>query len=278
MDDYTKQNIMVIKGKFAKLLQTVREYLQKTMNEDKIKALRLFILDLFPDISIPNSSDPNEIFEAMRCNRLWSYMNYFPLEQIVKQFCGDNPEMTCEIEKFKKDRAGFQLATKIKEYIPAAKACEQEQLNPVNPDHFTKLSIKLDECVADYSVKYLEELWQSLSWHMQLPPITLLFEIIDRGCIQIVFLIPTKLVPQVIHQAQYSAYLYRQYHIHRVTVGDNCIYDSLVTRTVVRRLSIQEFSIELRYNIMNMYAVNNSVFLCSVFYIPETSHTRGRAH
>ena len=249
VDDYTKQNVMVIQGKFATLLETVRKYLQKKMKKKKMKDLRLFILQLFPDISpdvIPKSSDLNEIFEAMRCNRLWSYMNYFSLEQIVKHFGGDNPEMIAEIEKFKKDRAGFQLATKIKAYILAAKACAHEQLNPVNPKHFTKLSHKLDERVADYSLKYLEELWQSLSFHMQLPPITLLFEIIDSGCIQIVFLIPTKLVPQVIHQAQHSAYFYEMHHRHvrSVTVGDICIYESkyteqgsLVTMAMVRRLS-----------------------------------------
>ena len=260
VDDYTNQNIMVIQGKFANLLQTVRNYLQRKMKEDQIKGdLRQFILQLFPDISsdlIPNTSDLIVLFEAMRNNRLWSYMNYFPLEQIVKKFCGDNPEMTGEIEKFKKDRAGFQLATKIKKYIPAAKACKHEQLNPVNPNHFTKLSHILDECVADYSLNYLEELWQSLSFHMQLPPITIVFEIIDSGSVQIVFLIPTKLVPQVVHQAQYSAYFYKQHRIRRVAVGDNWIYDSLVTVASVRRLgytSIQEFEIGLRY--MNMYAM-----------------------
>ena len=248
MDDYTRQNLMVIQGKFGNLLQIIRKYLQKKLKKKKIKDLRLFILQLFPDISpdlIPKSSDLNEIFEAMRCNRLWSYMNYFSLEQIVKQFGGDNPEIIGEIEKFKKDRAGFQLATKIKAYILAAKACEFEQLNPVNPQHFTKLSHKLDECVADYSLKYLEELWQSLSFHMQLPPIQLLFEIIDSGCIQIVFLIPTKLVPQVIHQAQYSAYFYEIHHRHvrSVTVGDYCIYESkyteqgsLLNLAIVRKL------------------------------------------
>ena len=175
----------------------------------------------------------------------------------MKQFGGDNPEIIGEIEKFKKDRAGFQLATKIKAYILAAKACEFEQLHPVNPRHFTKLSHKLDECVADYSLKYLEELWQSLSFHMQLPPIQLLFEIIDSGCIQIVFLIPTKLVPQVIHQAQYSAYFYEinHRHVRSVTVGDYCIYESkyteqgsLITKVMVRRLSCTPYTrIELRY-------------------------------
>ena len=249
---------MVIQGKFAKLLQIVRKYLQKKMSEDQIKDdLRLFILELFPDISpdlIPNSSNLKEIFEAMRRNRLWNYMNYFSLEQIVKQFCDDNPEMMAEIEKFKKDRAGFQLATKIRAYIPAAKACKHEQLNPVNPDHFTKLSYKLDECVADYSLKYLEELWHSLSFHMQLPPITLLFETIESGCIQIDFLIPTKLVPRVIYQAQYSTYFYRMHHICSVTVGHNCIYeskytekDSLVTMAMVRQLSYTSINLAKVY-------------------------------
>ena len=250
MDESTSQSIVKIQGKFETLFQTVHNYLQKKMKKHKIVDLRLFILELFPDISpdlIPNSSDLNEIFEAMRRNRLWSYMNYFSLEQIVNRFCGDKPEMTHEVEKFKMERAEFQLETKIREYIPAAKAylCKHE-INPLNPDHFSKLSLTLNECAADYSLKYLEELWQSLSFHMQLPPIQLLFDVIDRGSIQIVFLIPARLMPQVIRQAQYSAYFYRMHHIHRITVGDNCacIYESkytekgsAVTTAMVRRLT-----------------------------------------
>ena len=247
MDDTTRQNMVEIQRKFAKLLQMVYDYLQEKMKKDQIKNFRLFILDLFPNISpevIPKSSDLNEIFEAMRCNRLWSYMNYFSLEQIVKNFCSDNPDMIGEIEKFKKDRAEFQCATKIGAYIPAAKAYlrEHEQLNPVNLDVFSKLSLTLEECVADYSLKYLEELWQSLSFHMQLPPIQLLFDVIDRGSIQIVFLIPTKLKHQVIHQAHYSAYFYEMHHKHvrSVTVNNTCIYDRPVAIATVRSLQLYQ--------------------------------------
>ena len=68
--------------------------------------------------------------------------------------------MTSEMEQFKKDRAGFQLATKIRNFIPAAKARLQKdetlsKPHPINPEHFTKLSLKLDECVADYSLDTL---------------------------------------------------------------------------------------------------------------------------
>ena len=255
MDDYTRQSIVEIHEKFENLLRMVCECLQKKMKRRKIKKIRLFILELFSDISpdlIPNSSNLNEIFEAMRRNRLWSYTNYFSLEQIVKQFCGDKPEMTHEVEKFKMERAEFLLETKIKEYIPAAKAylCEHElqQLNPINPGCFTKLSLIVDECDEECTLKYLEELWQSLSFHMQLPPITLLFEIINNGSNPIVFLIPTKLVPQVIHQAQYSAYFYEMHLIRRVTVGDKCIYESKYAEkystfmAMVRRLVIPVYS------------------------------------
>ena len=269
MDNSTKQSIVKIHEKFESLLQTAREYLQKKMKKHKIEDLRLFILELFPDISpdlIPNSSDLNEIFEAMRRNRLWSYMNYFSLEQIVNRFCGGNLEMTHEVEKFKMERAKFQLATKIREYIPAAKAYLREhklqQLNPINPDYFTKLSVIVDGCDEECSLKYLEELWQSLSFHMQLPPITLLFEVISgSGFIQIIFLIPTKLVQQVIHQAQYSAYFYGVHLIRTVTVGDTCIYESKYAEkcstfmAMVRTLSytsveVYEYAIDDKYTLV----------------------------
>ena len=180
VDDYTKQNNMIIRRKFGNLLLKVLTTLQKKLKKSQIKStLRTFILGLFPDISpdlIPNTSDLKEIFEAASRNHLWSFINYFPLEQIVVQFGDNDPEITSEIEKFKKDRAGFMLATKIKEYITIANArlCEDEvQLNPIN----------LNRRVAEHSLTYLEELWQSLSFQMQLPPISLFFQVaLEGGC------------------------------------------------------------------------------------------------
>ena len=231
---------MIIMRKFGNLLLKVRTRLQKKLKKSQIKSdLRTFILELFPTISpdlIPNTSDLKEIFEAIRRNQLWSVINYFPLEQIVIQFGDNDPEMTSEIEKFKKDRAGFMLATKIKEYIAIANArlCEDEvQLNPINPEYFTRLSLKLDRRVAEHSLTYLEELWQSLSFQMQLPPISLLFQVVLDGSVEVVFLIPTKFVPQAIHQAKYSAHFYRKHQILSVTIGEK---DCLFTTEMVWKL------------------------------------------
>ena len=235
---------MIIMRKFGNLLLKVRTRLQKKLKKSQIKSdLRTFILELFPDISpdlIPDTSDLKKIFEAIRHDQLWSFMNYFPLEQIVIQFGDNDPEMTSEIEKFKKDRAGYMLATNIKEYIAIANArlCEDEvQLNPINPDYFTKLSLKLEGCVAEHSLSYLEELWQSLSFQMQLPPISLLFQVVLDGSVEVVFLIPTKFVPQAIHQAKYSAHFYRKHQILSVTFGEK---DCLFTTEMVWKLFLLE--------------------------------------
>ena len=70
-----------------------------------------FIISLFPKLhgeSIPKSSDPREIFEAITCNQLLDYRTCSPLEQIIQRFCGSDPEITGKMEQYKKSLEQFQ--------------------------------------------------------------------------------------------------------------------------------------------------------------------------
>ena len=84
------ENNIIIRRKFGSLLLKVLTRLQKKLKKSQIKsALRTFILELFPDISpdlIPNTSDLKEMFEAIRRNQLWSFMNYFPLKLVQNHY------------------------------------------------------------------------------------------------------------------------------------------------------------------------------------------------
>ena len=123
----------------------------------------------------------------MTRNDFWNFRNYSPLESLIEEYGGDDTNLLTQLGQFKKDRSSFQLATKIKDYIPAAKSLLAESDKPVesaqlkrDTKYFRKLSIKLDECVAHYSLEYLEKLWKSLARTLLLPPVSFVLDFILR--------------------------------------------------------------------------------------------------
>ena len=224
----------MIQRKFIKLQQNACEMLQLKLNEKEMKKILLFLVTILPHglaECLPNSSDLMDIFEAMTRNNLWNHSNYFPLESLIEEFGGDT-ELTTQLEQFKMDRSSFQIATKIKDYIPAAKSllAESDELvepAPIKPDHkyLWKLGAKLDECVGNESLAYLEELWRSLAKTLRLPRVSLVLHVIVEKSILVVWLIPAKLGPKAIEIACQSAEFFRSYPILSVTIGDECVYE-----------------------------------------------------
>ena len=181
---------------------------------------------------IPNSSNLLEIFAAITSHGLWDYWNYHPLEQIVEEFGKNDPEIKEKMEKYKQERSGFLLTTKIKDYIPIAKNKSfgaQDHLPKIRRDseYFQKLSVKLDQRVAEYSLHYLETLWESLSFDLLLPSPSVLLEAVLEGSILVVWLIPVQLAGacQLLNKSEHSAKIFQKYPILRVTIDDVCIYE-----------------------------------------------------
>ena len=233
MDDYTERNLQLIQRKFIKLHKNAYRLFQAKLSEKE--DLRPILISSIPRKyadCIPNSSDLMEIFEAMTRNDFWNCRNYFPLESLIEEYGGDDTNLLTQLEQFKKDRSSFQLATKIKDYIPAAKSLLAESDKPVesaqlkqDTKYFWKLSIKLDECVADYSLEYLEKLWRSLARTLLLPPVSFVLDFILRQSILVVWLIPAKLGPKAIEIACQSAEFFKTYPISSVTSGGEIAYE-----------------------------------------------------
>ena len=235
LDDYTKRNLIIIKEKFMKLQQNACKVLQVKLSKKEIKEkLHLFLTTIIPRESsqcLPKSSDLKKIFEAMTRNDLWNHHNYFPLESLIEEF-GCGTDLLPQVEQFKMDRSSFQIATKIKDYIPAAKSLLAESDEPVESaptkrdrKYLWKLGVKLDERVADESLEYLDELWRSLAKTLLLPPVSLVLHAIVEKSILVVWLIPAKLGPKAIEIARQSAEFFRSYPILSVTIGDECVYE-----------------------------------------------------
>ena len=240
-DDITKRNELLIKGKFASLLKFVEKKLQERLGKEKIKhELRLFVIRLLnlPESSIPISSNVVEIFEAVRSLDLLSYWNFYPLEEVIKHFCEDDLETESRMAQYKKDRSGFQMATKIKDYVPKArskfpsvsyKPAFELQLKRTSA-YLTELTVSLKECVAEHHLVYLEELWNSLSHLLSLPPLYVILDAVIMDSVLVVWLIPTDMAPKAIEKAQQNAGFFRKRPILKVTIGKDCVYQAEGTK------------------------------------------------
>ena len=228
LDDLTEKNFAEINGKFGSLLLNVRTQLEKLQNINIKDDLCLFLLSLLPgDASdcISNCSDLSEMFKEMTRNRLWDYWHYFLLEQVIKRFV---PQLTDEMEQYKRDRTGFQLVTKIKDFIPMAKFSDPESVQGLETKRTTRnlkrLSVVLDQCVSDNTLQYVEELWESLASILRLPPLTAVLDVILEESVRIVWLIPSDLVPQAIEMAHENANCFREHPILNVVIGNECVF------------------------------------------------------
>ena len=187
---------------------------------------------------LPQSSDLKELFKAITFNKLWSFLEFHLLERIIEQFWESDQELISRMEKYKEDLSGYQTAIKIKDHIAAALQLDAETSTstsdsdslpligtPHDLKYFKELAIKLDEPFGDYTLDYLGRLWTSLKKLLRLPPLTLLLHKIHKGCICVIWLIPTHLAPQATERARQSVKFFEGYPILRVIINDELVYE-----------------------------------------------------
>ena len=97
--------------KFAMLLMNICRTLKEKLID--VEDFQMFLTGYFPSECIPNSSNIHEIFEAITRQKLWDYLNYRPLEEIVKRFAADDPEVTSWVETYKQDLKSYKVTTKL---------------------------------------------------------------------------------------------------------------------------------------------------------------------
>ena len=238
-DDFTKRNLSIIQRKFGKLLLLVRTKFQDP--EFDKDGFLLFLVSVLPAGAInclAQSSDLENIFKAITVNKLWTFLDYHLLEQIIELFWESDQELSDLMEQYKKDLSGYKTATKLKDHIAAALQLDAKTststsdsdslpITGTNYDqsYFRKLSVKLDEPFSEYTLDYLCKLWKSLQDLLRLPPLALLLDTIHEGCICITWLIPKHLASQATERALESAEFFERYRILSIIINDELLYD-----------------------------------------------------
>lgn len=223
---FAYQNLVAIKGKFAKFQRKVCSKLYK--NEVDIYDFWLFVITLFPPGDcIPRiPTNFTEVFAAIMRNELWDYFHYSPLVEIIQEFCTSDLEVEGLIDQYEKDLRSYNLVTVIEDYIELELDAYTDP-PPAKYDlrYLSPIEWKTD--FVDHSVKHLHDVWKVFSTQYLLPncPPTGLLERIYKGCVCIRWLVPSGLIPQLIETAKFNTDFFQEHHIQKVTVGDECIYE-----------------------------------------------------
>ena len=220
-----------MEAKFAMLLMnTCRKLKEKPINvEDFVMFLTSYMY--FTMECISKSSSLHEIFETITRHKLCDYWNYCALEEIVKGFAANDPEMTSWIDTYKQDLKSYKVTTKLIDHIAASDDCiasvspsEKEQPARYDQQYYQQLSLKLKMKFTDRTLVYIDDLWSEYAELYGLPPYVALLDCIHRGCVSIVWVIPSHLAPQIRSTTPLSADFYRKHEITRVELGEECIY------------------------------------------------------
>ena len=220
-----EKNLFTIQGKFGDLLLFVRTKLQNELKtEEQMQDFRLFLLTILKIKFESDVSNVQKIFEAITLKGLWNHLQYYLLEEIIKRFLRSDQEVIEQVEQYKKNLSGYKSATKLKDYMVGALKLADAP-NSTHEGFFSVLSVKLDECVAEYTLAYLDELWSSLKTHLRLRPLSLLLREIRDGCICVTWTMPTDLVSEAIGRARQGGKFFDESPILRVNIDDEVVYD-----------------------------------------------------
>ena len=209
------------------LLTKIREKLrEKPVSPD---GLRFLINTFYEKEYISASSNIDEIFNEGTRYKLWDYWNYEAIVIVVRVFAADDLKLKLLMETYRKDLESFKVASKLIDYI-AALSLTQEEGEDVkiaarhDRRYYKKLEMKLNMRITNHSLKYIDELWNEFANLYSLPEHGVLLDRIHKGCVSIVWLIPSRLVSHILDAAPLSYVFYHKHNITRMELDGRCIY------------------------------------------------------
>ena len=161
-----------------------------------------------------------EAFEALMCQNLLGFKNYHLLRSIIDNYAS---EISAQLDEYEDELGGYVLVTNLQDYLDA----ELEQTEQAKPDPklFDELSVKVKVNVTEKTMQYVSELWTSLGRRIGLPLSALPLHRVAKGCIEIVWLLPSHLTHFATLQVQENTNYFREENVLRVTIAGRCIYD-----------------------------------------------------
>ncbi len=239
--EIVKRNQIKINRKFASLVLNVRKKLEAMdidMNDFSEFILTFFGGDVGQKLVSGPSQSVGDIFKSITKHKLWDYMNYYYIEEILEEFGGDDRELTEWVRDYKTDLGGFKAVTKIADFMDCFKAgggsivdtgSADKSLNVAryDPTYYSTLSVKLETCVKEKGLFYVDDLWKSITDHFLLPPLPVLLDSICEGCVEVTWVTPSALTMQIQWNMDGASEFLDKNEILRVAIDNQVIYDNM---------------------------------------------------
>ena len=216
----TKDNLFKIKLKFSSLVSKTSDQLQEKKTD--ISKLQRSIITSFSIThegiiaEFKAAGDVASLFDLLTRHGLLSYKNYHFLTAIINEFI---PDLKADMAGYKNDYVGYQVTTNLERHL----AADTNLVNP-NPELFSSLKITVPLKLSERSLKYIEELWESLLEMFKLPPYQLLQKIILGGSISIIWCFPQCETPRIIEVVKSSSQFFSDHSIEEVSVNNEVLY------------------------------------------------------
>ena len=189
----------------------------------------LFVKNEFPpgDCFPPPPAGLAEIFGAITYHGMWDYFHYSPLVHVAKTFAAGDLEMEGWVQSYEKDLKSYLLSTALNDYIEAD--LEVADTPPTkrakhDPRYYCPVEWKTE--FINHSLQHFAEVWKLFSSRYlapDAPPTALL----DHVNFSVKWLVPSGLIPQLMSRIKSDTDFFQQYHILRVTVGEECVYEEV---------------------------------------------------
>ena len=218
---------------FSTLLSDVRKALQ-SHNVNMTDLLEFMNYFFKRSECFTNVTTIQETFTAVTENGLWSCHHYSPLEKLTKRFLPHNSEVKKLITEYKSQLTGFQLTTKLIDYIKEKKLPgddDTDQPTKFTAEHYKKIKvvIQLERKVSELSLMYVQELWSSFAEEFNIPSLTAIVHHIAPGSLEITWCVP----PHEAELIRPTARFCRQHKITAIAIDDHIIYDEKQMVSVV---------------------------------------------
>ena len=189
----------------------------------------------FPPELVEGASNARNYLEKARISKMLNPWNYFPLKDIMLLVLKgeDHQRVEAAFDDYHDHLNNYLSVTSILNFLHD-KRIEELLVYPTgckrrfhgNVHDLDHLSFKLrNVTITEKSLKYIQDLWKSLSGYLRLNQSTVLLQSIRERCIEINWLVSSEVSVKMCEIGPLSKEFFTQHHITWVLINEECIYD-----------------------------------------------------
>ena len=180
----------------------------------------------FPPELVEGAINARDYLEKARISKILNPWNYFPLRDIMLRILKEEDCQRVEtaFADYHDDLNNYLSVTSILNFLHDRSIKELLAYPTCDLD---SLSLKLvDVNITKQSLKYIQDLWKSLSGYLRLnQPTVLLQSICEHDHIEINWLVSSEISSKMCEVGPVSKEFFTQHHITQVLINEECIYD-----------------------------------------------------